>query len=127
VVTCPRTDEVRDEGGVVPGTGAEFEDAFARLGFELVQHEGDDARLGRAGDRRSVGVEFHVDHGVGIGGFERGVGHEEMAGHGTQSCFDRRCAGVARGLDCVDQIVAELFRVDRGCGDDVGHSAHVVG
>jgi hypothetical protein len=118
---APVADEVGEEGGVVAGAGAQFEDAFARLRVELVEHEGDDAGLGRAGDRCAVGVVLDADRAVRVGVLEGGVGHEQVAGDGPQRGLDRGGADVSGRGELVGQLVAQSGGLVEVCGGGCGH------
>jgi hypothetical protein len=73
--------EVGQEGGVVAGARAEFQDQVARLHVELVEHGGDHGGLRGTRDRRAAGVVLDVHRRVGVGLGQRRVGDEEVARH----------------------------------------------
>ncbi|GAB3999128.1 hypothetical protein GCM10029992_27010 [Glycomyces albus] len=81
-------DQFGQERRVVAGAGADLEHPLAGADVELLEHLGDDRRLGGRTDRIALAVALGDDHFVLVGGLDRDLGHEPVSGHGEHRPLD---------------------------------------
>jgi hypothetical protein len=135
-------DEVGEDGGLVAGAGAEFEDAVAGAWGELLGHGGDDVGLGDGlavgGGESFVGVglglEFVGDekvagdlcHGVEDGGEDDAAAAEVVVEHvlagggvGVHGKLKTQNSKPSEGTDCYHRDT-EAQRVHRDGGSIIG-------
>ena len=119
-------DEVGEEGGLVAGAGAEFEDLHSGVEVEFLGHEGDHIRLGD-------GLAFGAGEGfVGVGAFLVFVGDEEVAGDfadgfedavhddaaAAELVFDHALAGDGMGIGWgIHRCTGKTYSPARGPGN----------
>jgi hypothetical protein len=73
-----RPDQVSEQGGVVAGARTDLQHAAPGVDIELVEHHGDDDRLGRAAERLTVWGTFDDHSPVVVRLGERGFLDEQV-------------------------------------------------
>ncbi|MBV2366216.1 beta-lactamase family protein [Streptomonospora sp. NEAU-YY374] len=124
-----RAGQLRQQCGVVAGTGSDFQDVVAGLDVELVEHHRHDPRHRRTGQSCAIGRPLGDDGLLGVRLDEVGVGDERVsrhAAHRLQHPLRQRMQagdGLPVGDDPVDHLGAQLLG---RAGLVAGHGGHGV-